>query len=108
MDSQNGFIISIHTLRVEGDHDAFHLSAADKAISIHTLRVEGDLQEDPAAYRLPISIHTLRVEGDSDDSFKGASKTLISIHTLRVEGDYTLSDSPTRVSHFYPHPPCGG
>ena len=35
-------------------------------ISIHTLRVEGDFNENPEAYKdAMISIHTLRVEGDA-------------------------------------------
>ena len=80
------FIISIHTLRVEGDSSKRRV-ANKLNISIHTLRVEGDcliffyygfqwqFQSTPSVWRVTtviccsfatprISIHTLRVEGD--------------------------------------------
>ena len=67
--SSNGglrLIISIHALRVEGDHTAIGEDTSH-TISIHALRVEGDL---PAVYDQSlsyyISIHALRVEGDRD------------------------------------------
>ena len=77
--------ISIHSLRVEGDHSTVRLSltatdfnplppcggrqrGADLqqlfAISIHSLRVEGDFCPDQLRIALQISIHSLRVEGD--------------------------------------------
>ena len=105
----NFIIISIHTLRVEGDALKISLIVGNK-ISIHTLRVEGDAKLFlDIVRRLPISIHTLRVEGDSQrkkslksqEKFQSTpsvwrvtlpEKTInkiraISIHTLRVEGD---------------------
>ena len=58
--------ISIHTLRVEGDHRLVANAFLPNPISIHTLRVEGDgvilALRDIA---VQISIHTLRVEGDT-------------------------------------------
>ena len=79
-------VISIHTLRVEGDSDTVDAANAAAAfqstpsawrvtyclvshcqlihISIHTLRVEGDRSSCPGRFPLHISIHTLRVEGD--------------------------------------------
>ena len=80
-----GNIISIHTLRVEGD------CIAQTRISFCRL-----FQSTPSVWRVTdytdqlselhdISIHTLRVEGDSD------------YYTVR----YDRFD-------FNPHPPCGG
>ena len=101
-------LISIHTLRVEGDH-LHRFSIRAGLISIHTLRVEGDLERGQYFYFFQISIHTLRVEGDSRRSspskphlrFQSTPSAwrvtdlllhplrqrCISIHTLRVEGD---------------------
>ena len=80
-------IISIHTLRVEGDIPILHIQILYLSISIHTLRVEGDVvrvnNRDIANL---ISIHTLRVEGDSRLTILYFFQR-ISIHTLRVEGD---------------------
>ena len=109
-------VISIHTLRVEGDH----IQIAARCIiliSIHTLRVEGDWQFPDGHGALPISIHTLRVEGDNDfvmavllqsifQSTPSAWRVTgptgpqgpqgpISIHTLRVEGDPPRPGRPT-------------
>ena len=56
-------VISIHTLRMEGDWDVS--STGGRAdISIHTLRMEGDLPQHGLAGHPVISIHTLRMEGD--------------------------------------------
>ena len=101
-------IISIHTLRVEGDeekpskettvYDFYpHPPGGGRLIldrcrlfcyliSIHTLRVEGDSAATHARCAIIISIHTLRVEGDFWERRLDA-KICISIHTLRVEGD---------------------
>ena len=59
------YIISIHTLRMEGDRSRFFHRQGSVEISIHTLRMEGDsyfsLQN---VFLCRISIHTLRMEGD--------------------------------------------
>ena len=93
---------------MEGDTRGEY-NACTTVISIHTLRVEGDRRgavdvpafqqflSTPSVWRvtLPIvipleirsiSIHTLRVEGDTIDPSRIPWK-YISIHTLRVEGD---------------------
>ena len=57
-------IISIHTLRMEGDKREFEAAEAT-AISIHTLRMEGDRGQHHQRLGRRISIHTLRMEGDS-------------------------------------------
>ena len=101
-------VISIHTLRMEGDGDKHELYL-DAYISIHTLRMEGDPIMSPEAIAEAISIHTLRMEGDpapiawppSTRSFQSTpsawrvtrascklfDRPQISIHTLRMEGD---------------------
>ena len=56
-------MISIHALRVEGDH-IFDFEFPIFDISIHALRVEGDRKCPGTFYHLLISIHALRVEGD--------------------------------------------
>ena len=102
--------ISIHALRVEGDHTRRGSSRMSRQISIHALRVEGDNRRPyrflawlrrflstPSGWRatgcrpLPdtgysISIHALRVEGDKSQIEKITIR-YISIHALRVEGD---------------------
>ena len=101
-------MISIHTLRMEGDALPGHFDDG-AAISIHTLRMEGDWQKvTSVAKGAWISIHTLRMEGDrlpvDDTTIKN-----ISIHTLRVEGDSSMKwRNRNAVSNFNPHPPRGG
>ena len=79
-------VISIHTLRVEGDSYYNYLRDVLDHISIHTLRVEGDERDPSWRQQLDISIHTLRVEGDCR-CWRFRIYRTISIHTLRVEGD---------------------
>ena len=58
------YIISIHSLRVEGDKRGDVSQCSFGFISIHSLRVEGDSGNAKADYSHGISIHSLRVEGD--------------------------------------------
>ena len=124
-------MISIHTLRMEGDHDnalVIHTIAGFQStpsawrvtgraspmllpfgyISIHTLRMEGDfLPPRQSARSASISIHTLRMEGD----WWAPSLTwmnAISIHTLRMEGDCVRAARLSDLVDFNPHPPHGG
>ena len=123
-------IISIHSLRVEGD-PAVQYDAPRESISIHSLRVEGD-NWSPDVTILPntISIHSLRVEGDGRSrpvfhphpyfnplppcggrhSYRCALLCFsgISIHSLRVEGDRSTQMAMSRSGDFNPLPPCGG
>ena len=62
-------------------------SAALHLISIHSLRVEGDHMGDGVVQIHGISIHSLRVEGDVDYPAVSNFCASISIHSLRVEGD---------------------
>ena len=81
-------------------------------ISIHSLRMEGDLYPYGYSDASDISIHSLRMEGDDDKQLRVPSMTLfqstpsawretqqnqkqsppgtISIHSLRMEGDWQL------------------
>ena len=123
-------IISIHSLRMEGDrlvdgfrqtiegfqstpsawretglYDAFY---GKKRISIHSLRMEGDASSSDARSRCFISIHSLRMEGDLVKKYN-YSEYNISIHSLRMEGDFvTLFYFHLCTSHFNPLPPHGG
>ena len=100
-------------------------------ISIHALREEGDLGfGTERLLRLKISIHALREEGDYSCDGDGPQER-ISIHALREEGDFWWADVPricieflstpsarrathrrpapgSRGSDFYPRPPRGG
>ena len=95
---------------MEGDVGIRCLFTYRSMISIHTLRMEGDgvqnghaggdniFQSTPSAWRVTgslfarsrvsrsISIHTLRMEGDNKTS-RLLANLIISIHTLRMEGD---------------------
>ena len=87
--------------------DLVYIINFDDIISIHTLRMEGDEEVYDGTGSLVISIHTLRMEGD------GKRVALmfninISIHTLRMEGD-VIEDSMVNIAdNFNPHPPHGG
>ena len=88
------------------------LVIAARIISIHSLRVEGDYLREKYSLDVDISIHSLRVEGDGHlhaDSHAGQHfnplppcggrpdadithcKECISIHSLRVEGDSKIA-----------------
>ena len=62
--TQDSEVISIHSLRMEGDCGYAIKGVTTNRISIHSLRMEGDditfLHFDVQ----PISIHSLRMEGD--------------------------------------------
>ena len=79
--------ISIHSLRVEGDHAAKHTAMPRSPISIHSLRVEGD------RHRLCYTIVTKNFNplppcgGRHAYSVIRDAHVTISIHSLRVEGD---------------------
>ena len=101
-------VISIHTLRVEGDVMAYNIDSS-----------KGTFQSTPSAWRVTlitfmyfpffvISIHTLRVEGDTQAAAFPTEESVISIHTLRVEGDSSPPGRRRTTRHFNPHPPRGG
>ena len=110
LDDAHEQIISIHSLRMEGDFSfpsagrtAVHFNplpphggrlpqcvctSGFHAISIHSLRMEGDHRKnDNFAYSPDISIHSLRMEGDLI-LLISIHLYIISIHSLRMEGDW--------------------
>ena len=102
-----------------------------KIISIHSLRMEGDgvykggystieaFQSTPSAWRETqseilmqiveeISIHSLRMEGDVQVTARKFRRKSISIHSLRMEGDRRHFHKTISKRHFNPLPPHGG
>ena len=123
-------VISIHSLRVEGDHDNL-VTLPNYDISIHSLRVEGDFnhavqnccylifQSTPSAWRetfcRPILAATnfyfnpLPPRGGRRIPFLINDRAIsISIHSLRVEGDTLTASRPRKGENFNPLPPRGG
>ena len=114
-------VISIHSLRMEGDPpDCYNNPVL--GISIHSLRMEGDTVLSQSWFAsFPISIHSLRMEGDCLDrvvsknvmlfqstpsAWRETTRCLcfsainfISIHSLRMEGDRILLQ-PTLQLHY--------
>ena len=100
-------IISIHSLRMEGDH-TFHKMHLHAIISIHSLRMEGDprrrristdgraFQSTPSAWR------------ETTDKIPLLYVIDISIHSLRMEGDLSSRISVEWAENFNPLPPHGG
>ena len=105
----DGYVISIHALREEGDRPGRIRHGPAGCISIHALREEGDTRCKSWQQHAAISIHALREEGDlglfdglfprreflSTPSARRATgaagrqqgQRRISIHALREEGD---------------------
>ena len=100
-------LISIHSLRMEGDHYNYLHDLGAFDISIHSLRMEGDLPVVISTTILHISIHSLRMEGDCRN-FTSNSQKRISIHSLRMEGDVILYTFSHCFMYFNPLPPHGG
>ena len=100
-------IISIHSLRMEGDY-SYSLTILFINISIHSLRMEGD-RRLPAVLDVDfISIHSLRMEGDVGGFKIPVVVGYISIHSLRMEGDLPLLCPRGDFLYFNPLPPHGG
>ena len=94
-------LISIHSLRMEGDLYPYGYSDASD-ISIHSLRMEGDTaypDQTNQGYNFnPLPPHggrlsyvsDIRMEGDTSSGYAFPGK-YISIHSLRMEGDHCMS-----------------
>ena len=82
--------ISIHSLRMEGDHRFWQTTAIIPYFN--PLPPHGGRPADKiaAAPTIIISIHSLRMEGDSDIHDTPLLLN-ISIHSLRMEGDLVIS-----------------
>ena len=98
------YIISIHSLRMEGDHENNYL-----------MRLTLAFQSTPSAWRetawsgtsdnsSPISIHSLRMEGDRMGSISNNHTFHISIHSLRMEGDISAASISFVHSSFQSTP----
>jgi len=79
-------VISIHSLRAEGDLYLFYLLRPVQIISIHSLRAEGDLP--------PGTTCGVRVEFQSTPSVRRETRV--------------IAVSSIKLSDFNPLPPCGG
>ena len=125
------YMISIHSLRMEGDRctpgtpaDASYFNPLpphggrlrrvpcwirQKAISIHSLRMEGDENGFLLVDNIfCISIHSLRMEGDAADRPKrSAVKVFQSTPSAWRETQVTVCVH-NRRTHFNPLPPHGG
>ena len=127
---QTAVQISIHALRVEGDH--LPLSFLHTVLYFYPRppgwrattvgRIACAFEQflsTPSGWRATssrvlcsqvhfISIHALRVEGDSIPELVPATEYGISIHALRVEGDAERIVDTLIKKNFYPRPPGGG
>ena len=103
----NGYSISIHALREEGDL-LFHKHRHKVIISIHALREEGDFV--PAApFVLPTNFYPRPPRGGRRQGIRRSCVNfIISIHALREEGDRSRCTSCSWQPNFYPRPPRGG
>ena len=73
---------------MEGDHGG-KVRICQRGISIHSLRMEGDHTKYKLVYmQTLISIHSLRMEGDTFAWMRENGYLIISIHSLRMEGDH--------------------
>ena len=130
VDGDPAIIISIHSLRMEGD--LFQATPMPEPLNFNPLPPHGGRRYACAGVSagLYISIHSLRMEGDV--SFASQISTWkyfnplpphggrrgnlfllsgirrISIHSLRMEGDLGNTPKPQRITHFNPLPPHGG
>ena len=122
-------MISIHSLRVEGDA-AKRTAMPQYPISIHSLRVEGDMMVCMNYYSAiyfnplppcggrPGSLRTRIIlrhfnplppcGGRPQDGRSACNPDVISIHSLRVEGDRMDLRWWNALTDFNPLPPCGG
>ena len=124
-------LISIHSLRMEGDH--IFESVLCEISNFNPLPPHGGRHPISAMLRSPppyfnplpphggrhkaskifrkvicISIHSLRMEGDPGAEFFRTPHNAISIHSLRMEGDNPLCSVAGTAYHFNPLPPHGG
>ncbi len=83
-------LISIHSLRMEGDH--IFESVFCEISNFNPLPPHGGrlsyVSDIPSC--VTISIHSLRMEGDTSSGYAFPGK-YISIHSLRMEGDHCMS-----------------
>ena len=101
-------LISIHSLRMEGDCCPQWIQSAADAISIHSLRMEGDILQRRICGGQTISIHSLRMEGDNRSRMIGSAATPFqSTPSAWRETAPSLTTQPGG-KNFNPLPPHGG
>ena len=122
-------LISIHSLRVEGDISHFVLYGGGSDFNplppcggrpyvVYPTGHKDNFNPLPpcggrhrsavgAVCTGGISIHSLRVEGDGNPPVRTCCHP-ISIHSLRVEGDSCARTHYLHTYDFNPLPPCGG
>ena len=102
-------IISIHSLRMEGDRLTACKLLPEPGISIHSLRMEGDATISQNPGTIFIFQSTPSAWRETSDSYPYLDvSTYISIHSLRMEGDSHNITPPVELCHFNPLPPHGG
>ena len=100
-------LISIHSLRMEGDLYPYGYSDASD-ISIHSLRMEGDTAY-PDQTNQGYNFNPLPPHGGRPEPNLKLVTVPISIHSLRMEGDSPIVTNIRNISiHFNPLPPHGG
>ena len=101
-------LISIHSLRMEGDSTRIAGVKIISNISIHSLRMEGDILQvantTTKNYFNPLPPHGGRRRSGCINRLRRH----ISIHSLRMEGDRFSIKSGIPHKHFNPLPPHGG
>ena len=107
VDGDPAIIISIHSLRMEGDLYPYGYSDASD-ISIHSLRMEGDTAY-PDQTNQGYNFNPLPPHGGRPEPNLKLVTVPISIHSLRMEGDSPIVTNIRNISiHFNPLPPHGG
>ena len=104
---QVGDVLILEFLSTPSARRATVCAAADLqgfVISIHALREEGDEIPETAAKEPEISIHALREEGDLRTPGGGTFGRVISIHALREEGDCQTRSYEDRNGQFLSTP----
>ena len=101
-------IISIHSLRMEGD--AFSRMPRLIFWDFNPLPPHGGRRQTSLfVFKFHcISIHSLRMEGDFVIFSIFIIQHFISIHSLRMEGDFAVIIDGKSTLHFNPLPPHGG
>ena len=80
----------------------------DSIISIHSLRVEGDINENVKILSTVVFQSTPSVWRETQNVLALFQFYIISIHSLRVEGDLHHRYVFVTYKYFNPLPPCGG
>ena len=89
---------------MEGDQFSGHLDPATFLISIHSLRMEGDFLVQDNSCSIMIFQSTPSAWRETQPHFDFLVERVISIHSLRMEGDFKMADSANGYSLFQSTP----